>query len=650
MLVRSFARLAPLCVCALTLIGAAGCREEQGGVRVKSLKFEGMEAVDADQLKSVLATAASSRLPWGEKRYFSREQFEADIKRIVAFYKDRGFPDARITSFDAQLSSDQSSVDVTIRISEGEPIRVERLELKGFDALRERRRQILETRLPLTPGQPLDRALVQASREAALDALRESGYPYATVRISDRPGSDERRRVIVLTAQPGTLAHFGSVDISGNTSVDDEVIRRQLTFRPGEVYRQSRLLESQRRLYSLEVFEFANVEPVRNEGEQPVEIPVRVTVTEGKHRKVNAGIGYGSEERARVEGDWRHVNFFGGARTAGVTGRYSSLDRGVKLDLTQPYFFSPRYSVSLAGQHWHNDEPAYRLDNVGGRVTITRQFERGGATGFRRRQPAMTLSLTYANEWEEFEIDADVLEDLSLRDDLIAIGLDPTRGGIGRGQRSAIMIDAARNTTGNILDARRGYVASVHLEQAGKWLQGTYDYYEMTAEGRVYRTVANVAVVAARARLGSIDAIGSVAEGENDPSREPFVPFHKRYFLGGATNLRGWGRFDVAPLSGFGLPIGGHSMFDFSAEVRFPVWGKLGAVLFLDGGNVWTKPWDFDLNDLRYDVGPGIRYNTPIGPIRADLGYQLNPVPGLLVNGKPESRRFRFHFSIGHAF
>jgi outer membrane protein assembly factor BamA len=212
------------------------------------------------------------------------------------------------------------------------------------------------------------------------------------------------------------------------------------------------------------------------------------------------------------------------------------------------------------------------------------------------------------------------------------------------------MIDAARNTTGNILDARRGYVASVHLEQAGKWLQGTYDYYEITAEGRFYRTVANFAVVAARARLGSIDAIGSIAEGQNDPSREPFVPFHKRYFLGGATNLRGWGRFDVAPLSGFGLPVGGHSMFDFSAEVRFPVWGKLGAVLFLDGGNVWTKPWDFVLNDLRYDVGPGIRYNTPIGPIRADLGYQLNPIPGLLVNGKPESRRFRFHFSIGHAF
>jgi outer membrane protein insertion porin family/translocation and assembly module TamA len=73
-------------------------------------------------------------------------------------------------------------------------------------------------------------------------------------------------------------------------------------------------------------------------------------------------------------------------------------------------------------------------------------------------------------------------------------------------------------------------------------------------------------------------------------------------------------------------------------------------VLFLDGGNVWYDRWDFNLNDLRYDIGPGLRYQTPIGPIRADLGFQLNPIPGLQVNGKDEARHFRFHFSIGQAF
>jgi outer membrane protein insertion porin family/translocation and assembly module TamA len=203
------------------------------------------------------------------------------------------------------------------------------------------------------------------------------------------------------------------------------------------------------------------------------------------------------------------------------------------------------------------------------------------------------------------------------------------------------MLDASRNTTDNLMNARRGYVATVHLEQAGRFLGGSYDYAELTAEGRFYQNVANKLVLAAQVRAGSIDAQGSP---------EDKVPFFKRYFLGGATNLRGWGRFDVAPLSGGGLPIGGHSFMNFSAEARFPVWNALSGVLFLDGGNVWTDAWDFKVRDLRYDVGPGLRYNTPIGPIRVDLGYQLNRIPGLLVNGKLEPRRYRLHFSIGQAF
>ena len=96
--------------------------------------------------------------------------------------------------------------------------------------------------------------------------------------------------------------------------------------------------------------------------------------------------------------------------------------------------------------------------------------------------------------------------------------------------------------------------------------------------------------------------------------------------------------------------ISGHTFATFSLEARFPVWSQLGGVIFIDGGNVWTNAWDFNLNDLRYDVGPGLRYNTPIGPVRLDVGYQLNPIEGLVVNGEEQKRRFRFHFSIGHAF
>jgi len=152
------------------------------------MKFNGLKAVQAGQLKSVLATGASSKLPWGEKRYFSREQFEADLKRIVAFYHDRGFPDARVASFDAQLSPDQTSVDITLNIAEGEPVVAERIEFVGFEPLPADHRQALEARLAVQPGQPMDRALIQSSREMALDELKDHGYPYGAVRLTERAG------------------------------------------------------------------------------------------------------------------------------------------------------------------------------------------------------------------------------------------------------------------------------------------------------------------------------------------------------------------------------------------------------------------------------------------------------------------------------
>jgi outer membrane translocation and assembly module TamA len=243
---------------------------------------------------------------------------------------------------------------------------------------------------------------------------------------------------------------------------------------------------------------------------------------------------------------------------------------------------------------------------------------------------------------ERYTIAPETLLDLTLRDDLIALGLDPTgrtlRGG---GLLAAVEFDAQRNTTGNILDAKRGYVAALHVEHAGRFLPGAFNYREVTLEGRHYLTIADRVVLANRAKIGAINGPDPIGQ---------HVPFFKRYFLGGSSSLRGWGRFEVAPLSGSGLPLGGHSMLELSSEVRVPIWGNLGGVVFVDAGNAWDDPWRFRLGDLRIDAGPGLRYLTPIGPIRFDVGFQLNPIDGLLVDGKPQRWPLRIHFSIGQAF
>ena len=153
-------------------------------------------------------------------------------------------------------------------------------------------------------------------------------------------------------------------------------------------------------------------------------------------------------------------------------------------------------------------------------------------------------------------------------------------------------------------------------------------------------------MIANRLRFGSIDAPTS----SDAPDASEIVPYFKRYFLGGSTSLRGWGRYEVSPLTSSGLPIGGLSLLEGSSEIRLRVTDKLSLVGFVDYGGVGAESWKPTTDGLRADVGPGVRYRTPVGPVRFDFGYQLTPIDGLVVNGEPESRHWRVHISIGQAF
>jgi outer membrane protein assembly complex protein YaeT len=613
----------------LAVVGSIACNEE-GTIKVKKLAFTGVTAVDVSRLKAALATKESSIIPWGRKRYFDRMRLEADLKRIEAFYSDRGYPDARVTGFDAKLNDKQDAVDIAITVAEGEPVKVASIEFVGFDVIPEDHLANLKSRTTLKVGQPRDRQLVVSTHELAINELRDHGYPYAKVATNEDDGSDGKMAALKFVADPGKVAHFGPVQIAGNTSVGADVIQREIAYKPGDLYQRSLIQATQRRLYRMELFQFANVEPLNPEL-QPEEVPTRITVAEGKHQRMNFGIGYGTEEKGRVDAEYHHLNFLGGARSAGAHVRLSSLDRGVRLDFNQPYFFAPHFSLGVDGQQWFTYTPAYRSVVSGGKVTLTH-----------RADANTSWAISATSEHDSSAIAADVLEDLSLRDELIALGLDPTTGE-QNGTLNALGFDLQHSTADNVLNAHRGYQVAFHTEQAGRIVPGTFNYFAASIDGRHYLPIGSGdrLVVATRLQIGSIHPDG------NDATN---VPFAKRYFLGGATSVRGWGRYEISPLSASGLPIGGDSMLAVSAELRAALRGNFGGVIFVDGGNVWERPGGMNLTDLRWAVGPGLRYQTPIGPVRFDFGYQLNPIPGLLVNGEPQSRRWRIHFSIGQAF
>jgi len=612
-------------VCAPQRVHAQASSAEPEELEVASVTLEGVNSLDAGALKRVIATQASSWLPWAEPRYFNPEDFEVDLRRVVAYYRDRGYPDVVVASHDVQVNDEDRSVDVTIRIEEGQPIRVREVVFAGLDVLTARQIGNLRDGLALQADAVAAQQPMLEGVEQVANALKNQGYAYAQVSL-EREEVAPRELLVRYVAEPGPRAVFGAIQIAGNASVSDSIVRRHLAYRPGELFRLNNVRESQQQLYGLELFQFATIEPL--ESGQPVEVPTRVTVAEGDHRRLQFSVGWGTEEKARGEASWRHVNFYGGARTLATRGKWSSLDRGGEVDFRQPYFFTPEVALSLNGHAWYAQELAYRASSEGGRL---------GFDG--RIATTATWSAAFTYEFTSSRIQPAALNDPALRDTLIALGLDPTTGEQD-GVLAALSAAFQHNTTNNRLDPRSGYSVSVGAENAGSFLGGDYSYLSLSVDTRGYLSLGRRLVLAGRVYTASIDPAG----GSDD------VPFFKRYFLGGSTGLRGWGRFEVAPLSASGLPLGGFSLFQTSLEARALVWGSVGVVLFFDTGNVWEDPWQVDVNDLRHDVGPGLRYITPVGPLRVDLAYQLNPIDGLLVEGAPQTRRWRVHFSIGQSF
>ena len=622
-------------------------RPAQTRIKVTSFKIQGAKALSASQVTSVLGTHASSWIPWGRKRYFDRAVFDADLRRIEAYYSDRGYPDAKVTAFDAKLNEKQDAIALSITVSEGQPLLVDRVELAGFDILRPGAERNLRPRLPLKPNTPLDRAQLTATQAMASRALQDRGYPFAQV-TTDETIIEGKRVVITLNAMPGAAARYGEVAVAGNKSVGDDVIIRTLAFEPEDRFSLATIQLSQRRLYELGLFQLATVS-LKSEQVSDGRVPVQITVAEAKHRQVKLGAGYGSEEHLRGQAEWKHVNFFGGARTATVEGKWSALERGLRGSFKQPYVFSPKISVTLSGQAWFTDEPAFWLDTNGGRATMNYELtDRNPVNG---RGARSQFSVSIIGEREDYVITRDALTDLENRNQLIALGLDP-RTGQGHGFLGAIALDYQRTTVDSVLDASNGYTLLGHLERAGGFLPGDFAYKEWGVEARQYQRIGRIGVLATRGRISTLDPDGTDALCAL-PSVTPAicpVPFFKRYFLGGSNSLRGWGRFEVSPLSAFGLPIGGLSYFEGSTEFRAPLVGKMSGVVFLDGGSVAEHAWDVAVKELRYDAGLGLRYLTPIGPVRVDFAHQLNPIPGLIIDGERESRHWRLHFSVGQAF
>lgn len=623
-----------VCLAATEVLGQQA-PEVPAPVTVASLRFVGVERLHEASLREAMRTSAPSWVPFSKKPVYSAQALKDDAERIRALYVSRGFPEARVSRVVADVDPAERTAAIVITVEEGAPRVAGRVSFEGFDGVTPRQLDRVRRTSGFTSGQPLDEGWVAAMQEGTRHLLREAGHAQAAVHRRDDLG-DAGVIDVTLVAEPGPRMQMGEVEVVGLAAVDSDVVRRTLAFRPGDVFRESRLDETERALRDLELFDFAYVQP-RRDAAVDNHVPIRVTVAEGRHRRVDMSAGYGTEEQARGEVSWRNVNVAGQGRTVGVEGRASSLEWGARASVLEPYIFTRHFSLGGSAQWWYENEPIYDMRTYGGRASLT--WQRDTRDLPRSRGALTSAAVTVINDYTRYSVSDFALEDGEYRSQLIALGLDPETGR-GQGTLVGLRLQLQRTSVLNPLDAERGTALTFAVERGGGPLSGDFDYTEVVGEARTYRRVPGRAVVALRGRAGVISS--GDAQGA--------VPFFKRYFLGGSSSLRGWGRYDVSPLTSSGLPVGGLALVETSAEIRMPVWSSLALVGFVDAGNVWRESGDADLGDLRVSVGPGLRYATPIGPLRLDVGYQLTPIDGLMVRGKPESRNWRIHLSIGQAF
>lgn len=704
--------VAAVSVCALCLAGAAIAQEPEQALVVRGLEFSGNRAIADDALRASIATSQSgwwarfSLVRWiglGEKRVLNETEFRRDVLRILLLYRRSGFMEARV---DTVVRRSEADGDVRIRfqIAEGQPVRVTSLQVTGIDAIVPERRLLSE--LPLQISDPFDRRLFLASADTIRVALRNRGYPFVEVFRNFDVNTEEHRAAVEYDVVPGPLAVVEQVEVVGPNEIDEDVIRRALSVRRGQRYNEDALYESQRQLYRLGVFDYVNVALADSTYDEPEDslVTVRVQVAEGRLRRIRAGAGYGSLDCMRTLAAWTVRDFLGGGRTFELTGQLSKIGVGGGLDmgfadnlcrqlrddeaterdtpnynltasLRFPYVLSSRTSATIALSAERRSEfQAFLRAAVGANVSITRRT---------RWNVPITLSYSWSRGRTEAEdaVFCSVFNVCRIEDIEVFRGQNRIQSTVGVG--------LVRDRLNSVFNPTRGSSFTIQLRHASSAIgsDSSIQFTKALSELAAYHPLGRRTVFAWRVRFGS--TFSPREQGVQS------IPTEERFYAGGPTTVRGFRQNELGPVVRVALedtvttgdspevrsdtlvsPTGGNQMLIANAELRFPLPGfsdRLNGAFFVDAGRVFERGGD-PLGQAGFRVTPGfgLRFLTPLGPIRLDAAYNgYDPQAGELyeridfgttselrlvsTDFAPEGERgffgrLRYNFSVGQAF
>ena len=576
--------------------------EEGDKVRIKQIEFEGNAVYTDKELKRVIRT--------DEKGFWSfitssgelnRDDLRQDVAMLTSFYHNNGYIQAKVG--EPQVEFQEDMIYIKFKITEGPRFKVGYVGITGDLVIAEDQ---LRDRLSITQETFYNRETVRNDVLSITDVYSDQGYAHADIFPRVEKDFDNLKVDIEFIIKKGRQVYFEAIVIGGNSKTRDKVIRRELQVVEQELFSGRRLKRSMRNLYRLDYFEDVKVDTV--EGSADDKMVLKIDVVEKATGSFSLGGGYSSVEHAYGTASINQRNLFGRGQNLQLKAQVSGVSQTYMLSFTEPYFLDKRLSAGFDIYNQTRDYTTYDRDSVGGKLRLS--------------FPTWDYTRLYWN----YSYD---VSDVYNIDDTAANSIKEMEG---NNVTSSTKVTMKRDSRDKIFNTSEGSLNSAAVEYAG--VGGDIGFTKYTGESGWYFPLF----------LGTVGVLhGKLGYVEEHP--DGFLPDYEKFYLGGMNSVRGFDWQDIHAVDENGDEVGGVSMVQFNVEYHIPLIPDAGVVgiVFVDVGQVYGEDEPVDLGEARETCGGGFRWYSPMGPIRLEYGYILDPQPG-------DDTRGKWEFSMGTVF